>query len=180
MFDADKITVEVVSNLLHHMQWRYLGQLWFAPPDVIGASSQPHPAEQSPMREMIETLCRVVNEKPERDDALTFEVMDMTQTIAETLYSAPLENSYTIPDSFWSSDLGQLIMQAQLWARGDQLITLSEAARILRGSAETRDLVYINDLITRGKLTRYIDPGEPNPQHAGRVSLQQVHALRDV
>jgi hypothetical protein len=179
LFDVNKITVEIVSNLLYHLQWRYLGQLWFAPPDVLGTSGQPHPAEQSPLREMIETLCRVVNDQPKRDDMLTFEVMGMTQSIMETLYASPLEPSYTIPDTFWTSELGQLVMQAQLWARGDELVTLTEAARVLRGSAETRDLVYVNDLIARGKLTRYLDPSESNPQRAGRVSRQQVEALRN-
>lgn len=178
MFDAEKITRDVIFRVMNHMEWKYLNQLWFVAPDVLSASAQPHPVEQSPLREIIHTLCRVVNEQPERDDQTVFEVMDMTQSLAETLYSTPLDSAYIIPEHFWTTDLGKLIVIARLWAQGDELITLSEAAQILRGAAEDRDLVYINDQIKRGRLTRYTDPDEPNPQRAGRVSRQQVERLK--
>lgn len=178
MFDADKLSAEIISRVMHHMTWRYLNQLWFVAPDVLRASAQPHPVEQSPLREIIHTLCRVVNEQPERDEQTVYEVMDMTQTLTETIYSNALDSTYVVPEHFWMTEIGQLIMLAQLWASGDELITLSEAAKILRGSVEDRDLVYVNDQIKRGRLTRYADPDEPNPQRAGRVSRQQVEALK--
>lgn len=178
MFNADKIAAETISQVIHHMEWKYLHQLYFAPPNVMAASGQPHPLQQSPLREQIDTLCRLVNDKPAWDEMLAGEVMEITQSIAETLFSNPLISAYEIPQAFWSSDLGQLVLQAQLWARGDELIALKEAAEILRGSSEPRDLVWINDQIGKGKLTRYVDPGEANPQHAGRVSRAQVEGLK--
>lgn len=178
IFDANKLSAEIISRVMHHMTWKYLNQLWFVAPDVLTTSGQPHPVEQSPLREIIHTLCRVVNEQPERDEQTVYEVMDMTQSLVETLYSNPLDGSYIVPEHFWTTELGQLIMLAQLWARGDELITLSEAAQILRGSVEDRDLVYVNDQIKRGRLTRYTEPDEPNPQRAGRVSRQQVETLK--
>lgn len=178
MFDAEKLTLEIVSRVMHHMTWKYLHQLWFVAPDVLSASAQPHPVEQSPLREIIHTLCRVVNDQPERDEQTVYEVMDMTQSLVETLYSTALDGSYIVPEHFWTTEIGKLIMLAQVWAFGDELITLSEAAKILRGTAEDRDLVYVNDQIKRGRLTRYTDPDEPNPQRAGRVSRQQVEALK--
>jgi len=178
MFDANKLSAAIISRVMNHMTWKYFNQLWFVAPDVLSASAQPHPVEQSPLSEIIHTLCRVVNTQPERDDATVFEIMDMTQTLAETLYSTPLDGSYSIPDHFWTTETGQLIALAQLWAQGDELITLSEAAKILRGASGDRDLVYINEQIRRGRLTRYTDPDETNPQRAGRVSRLQVEGLK--
>lgn len=178
MFDANKITVEVVSQLLQHFQWRTGALLWFAVPDVVSAANQPHPLEQSPVRDYVETLCRVVNEQPPRDEVLVAEIYDITQALAEGLCSHAWGHGYEIPRAFWGTEIGQLIVRAQLWARGDELITLSEAARILRGSAEDRDLIYINSLLQSGKLTAYTDPAEPNPQRARRVSRADVEALK--
>lgn len=176
MFDANKITAELVSQLMHHFQWHTGALLWFVAPTV---TNQPHPLEQSPVREYVETLCRVVNTQPERDEGLEYEVLDITQTLAEGLCSLPWANGYEIPAEFWATDIGQLIIHAQLWARGDTLITLSEAARILRGASNDRDLVYVNALIERGQLTAYTDPTEPNPQRARRVSRADVEALSE-
>lgn len=177
MFDANKITAEIVMQMLDHFQWRTGALLWFAVPDVVSAANQPHPLEQSPVRDYVETLCRIVNEQPARDEVLVAEVYDITQSLAEGLCSHAWGHGYEIPRSFWGTEIGQLIVRAQLWARGDELITLTDAALILRGAAENRDLVYVNKIIEAGKLTAYIDLNEPNRTKARRVSRADVEAL---
>lgn len=183
MFDADQITKDTISAVIDHMTWKFHHQLMFAPQGIVEwLRGQPHPVKESPIKEQIETLCKVANGDIDRDTAdkmFIGEVMEMTQSVVETLYSTPLEVAYMIPETFWATDLGQVVMQAQLWARGDKLITLSEAAEILRGDTQKRDLIWINDQLKRGNLTRYVDPDENNPTKAGRVSLAQVEALRD-
>lgn len=180
-FDANELSKQVISSVMWHMTGKFLNQLWFVSPDMLRAtSSQPHPLEQSPLREQIEALCRVANGEIDRasaDEYFVGEVVEMMQSLMETLYSHPLENSYDIPAHFWQTQLGQVVAQSQLWLENDTLITLTEAAQILRGGSEQKDLVYVNDLIKRGSLTRYVAPDEPNPQHAGRVSRKQVEAI---
>lgn len=61
----------------------------------------------------------------------------------------------------------------------DDLITMSEAAELLRGEATDTTLAYIGSLVLRGKLIRYEDKNEPNPQRNGRVSRKAVMELKD-
>jgi hypothetical protein len=88
-------------------------------------------------------------------------------------------NAEHIDESFWQSEIGQVIERCQFWLAEDDLITHTEAAQMLRGSTSQADIMYVQRLIKRGKLTRYTDPNEPNPQRAGRVSRQEVEGLRD-
>lgn len=88
-------------------------------------------------------------------------------------------NGNVIDPEFWQSEIGQAILKVRLWLDNDELITLKEAAIILRGNAESRDLVWINDQIKKGKLTRYIDSDEPNPQRSGRVRKLDVISLEE-
>ncbi|GAB4528694.1 MAG: hypothetical protein OHK0046_47890 [Anaerolineae bacterium] len=181
MFNPEEISKDLVLKVLFHTQWKMLNNLFFAPPPLLGPlSSQPHPAVQSPIRDGIEQLCKAANGELQHDadGYLAMEIMQITQDIAEMLYVSPM-GDYQIPDAFWKTTLGQLIIHAQLWAQGDKLITMSEAAHILRGVADVTTLNYIASLVKTGKLTRYADPCEANPQRASRVSLRAVERLRD-
>lgn len=175
MFDATKIVQDITSRVMHHMTWQFMHQLYFMPPQMP-------PIEQSPLGEQIRQLCQVANGEIDRataDPMFVGETAEMVQSLMETLFSTPLINAYLIPESFWGTELGQVVQAVQLWLADDELITLSEAARILRGQAETRNLVYVRSLIDKGELTRYADPGEPNPQRAGRVRRSEVERLKD-
>lgn len=175
MFDADKIAAETINRVMQHWHWKFGAQLWFVAP--MPPTNQPHPLEQSPLREQITMICRAANGELARDDDVMGELGEMIQSLAETLYSTPLDNSYSIPASFWATELGQAVLHAQLWLRNDELITLTEAAKILRGSTEAADRMWVVEQIRRGRLTRYVDPTEPNPQKSGRASRQEVEAL---
>jgi len=178
MFNPDEITAEVVSKMLYHFQLHTGAMLFLSAPNIAHIAPA-HPLEQSPIRNYIATLCKIVNDQPERSEALASAVMGITQKITESLCKHAWAQDYDVPAAFWKTQIGALILAAQLWAQGDALITLSEAARILRGSAEDRDLRYVNRIIKERNLTVSIDPTEPNPQRARRVRRSEVEALRD-
>ena len=102
-------------------------------------------------------------------ESLRGEIADAVQTVLEHLFSPPGQAFYQIPTDFWSEPFGWLLLQAHIWATGDELITVTQAAELSGKSAPT-----ISQAIKRGALTRYIDPNESNPQHATRVLKSQV------
>lgn len=112
------------------------------------------------------------------DDAFDERVGDAYDMVMALLFSNAW-NSDSVDEAFWETPMGQTALKVRLWLNCDELITISEAATILRGSANNRDRVYVNSLITRGELVRYIDPSANNPTHAGRVSRAEVERLRD-
>lgn len=177
MFDLDKIAIETITEIEHHLQWKFLQELYFG-----GAEVQPHiptmPVEQSPIREQIALLVRCANGWM-REDARRSEVAETIQSLCETLFSNALFGSYEIPSQFWQTDLGKAIQHCQTWLHGEDLITLSEAAQIIRGGAGEADLISINGYIKRGTLRTFIDPDEPNPQRATRVLRGEAEAIRN-
>lgn len=86
-------------------------------------------------------------------------------------------NVILIDSTFWRTPAGWLLARVRVWLDGDELITLSEAARLVRGEASNASRRWINEQIQRGRLIRYVDPTEPNPTRAGRVSRLAVLAL---
>lgn len=86
-------------------------------------------------------------------------------------------NDEVIAESFWQSELGQQMEVVRFWLNGDELITITEAAQLLRGSTEHKHIAYVSALIKRGELERYADPSEPNPQRRTRVSRMEVEQL---
>jgi len=180
MFDPEKIAKETVQAVMSHADWKMLQQLYFVPPQL---PIEPHPARQSPLTEQITALCKVANGEVDRataDDHFVGEVYEICQSLAETLWSQPLSYHYTIPPQFWESDLGQVMMQAQAWARRDTLITISEAARMLYGESTPATNMRISRLLDKQELTRYHSADEPNPQHRARVSKAEIEELIDL
>jgi len=84
-----------------------------------------------------------------------------------------MPTNYHIPSEWWETPIGALTLRALIWAEGDVLITLSEAAEITG-----RTLSNLSQLLTRGKLTQYRDQAEPNPQKQTRVRRSEVEGLR--
>src|SRR5574343_150026 len=87
------------------------------------------------------------------------------QSLAERLFAVPgLGASYTIPEEFWQAPIGQMVALAFIWLEGDELITISEAARLSGKSIST-----ISSRIKRGALRSYPDPQAANPRREGRL-----------
>lgn len=120
------------------------------------------------------------NHDSDRDNDNLHEAVDEAHDLIMAMLFGHAWNGDIVDPHFWDTDIGRVMLNVRLWLDDDELITFSEAALILRGSSDTRDLVYINDQIKRGKLDRYTDLNEPNPQKAGRVSKQQVERVKNV
>lgn len=178
MFDAKAISREVVGKINQHIQHVFMAAFWGGAPKPDTAQMLVEAYESSPIVEEVTTLVRFANGEAEED--FEGEIQETIQGLCELLFVPIGEHySYTIPDEFWNTPLGQVMAYCQVKLRGDDLITISEAAQLLRGSADNRDLVAVNGYIERGKLKAYIDPQEPNPTKARRVSKQEVEQLKD-
>ncbi len=100
------------------------------------------------------------------------ETLEAVQSVCEWMFARPgMPSAYHIPPEWWETPVGWLCLRAHVWARGDELITLSEAERI---SGES--LSSLSQRIDRGALTGYRVPAEvePNPQRRTRVLRSEI------
>ncbi len=176
MFNADKISSDLIEQISHHLSRlmrHLLGEFAQVPlPDQIRQDS-------APLLEQVRLLVRVANGDIPGDladeDCLA-DVEEAIDSICQALFAAPgSPRRYTIPNSFWDTDLGQVIRQCQMWQRGDDLITFTEAAEIMWPDQDVQAArMRIKRMVERGELTGYTDPRASNPQHAARVSRLEV------
>lgn len=159
MFDAHAIALEVIPAVQRHLA-EVLGQLYFMPPDIDPVA----PLVNSPLRQRIALLVAVANGESQHEG----EVREALLQVSLLLDRLPPQPA-----------LQEVVDHVQLWLERDELITLSEAATILRGTADNRDLVAINGYIERGRLSVLRDPNEPNPTKARRVRRSEVEKLRE-
>lgn len=100
-------------------------------------------------------------------------LMEGIQDLMERLFAPPgLGSAYDIPARFWETDLGQMVSRAMVWARRDELISVSEAAE-LRGVT----IQAITNAVREGRLRRHINQDVVNPQHRTLVSRADVEAM---
>lgn len=111
-------------------------------------------------------------------DALSYSVDIALDAVLAALHRNAW-GSEDVDPAFWETELGRTLARVQMWLLDGDLWTISEAALVLRGAANDRDLVAINKLIARGALRVFVDPRVPNPQHARRVLRSDVWALQD-
>jgi hypothetical protein len=110
------------------------------------------------------------------DEDLIGDVEDAIDSVCSQLFRAPgSSRQYTVPPTFWNTPLGQVIRHCQVWLRGDDLITYTEAAELLWPDDDIQAArMRIKRLIERGMLSGYMEPRENNPQRAARVSRLEV------
>lgn len=162
MYYGEKIAIATIAGLQRRYQ-DIAEQLYFA-----GTNDDPVlPFEDSPIKQRIMLLCDVANGHS-KDEHL---VRDALLVVMTTLKHVPTYQQHP--------EMQAVIQHVRLWLNRDDLITLTEAAMILRGASEKRDLISINGYIKRGKLTAYTDPHEPNPTRSTRVSRKEVEFLRE-
>lgn len=101
-------------------------------------------------------------------------VAEGIQGLLEDLFAPPgLVYAYTIPSEFWNgTEFGRMVRDARLWARGDELITQTEAAEMTGLSVRA-----VGQRLQKGELTLYIDSDEVNPRKNRRVSRLEVERL---
>jgi len=107
---------------------------------------------------------------PDEAGELAVDVCAICQTLAEYLFQIPGDNLVTIPDSWASHPMGELWHKAMIWALGDDLITIAEAAKLAGVSTQA-----IHGRIARGSLQTYIDPSAP--AHQGRRLVRRTDVL---
>lgn len=102
-------------------------------------------------------------------------VAEGIQGLLKDLFSPPgMTFVYTIPPGFWNeTPFGRMVRDAHLWTRRDELITQTAAAGMVGVSVKA-----VGQKVDRGKLTLYVDDGEPNPQKNRRVSRREVEAWK--
>lgn len=124
------------------------------------------------LAEEVATIARAAAGELAHDEWNAGIVEETVQTLMETVFSNATAYNYTIPTEFWNSDVGQMVARAMLWVRGDELITITEAAEI-RGVTPQA----ISQAVDAGRLTAHIDPGAPQRQGRRLVVRSEVEAM---
>ena len=109
----------------------------------------------------------------ERSCETTEEISMAIFDLLEMLWSRPGCSELVDPPlSFWTGQFGYMVLQADLWASDDRLITMKEAATLLGVSLQS-----LRGSINFGVLSEYRDIHEANPRRATRLRLSEVMQL---
>jgi hypothetical protein len=101
------------------------------------------------------------------------EVSMVVFDLLEMLWSRPGSPELVDPPlAFWAGEFGYMVLQADIWASQDRLITMKEAASILRISLQS-----LRGKVNAGVLSEYRDISEKNPRRAARLRLHDVQQL---
>lgn len=161
MFDANDIALHTISAVQAHYRDIAM-QLYF-----LGSNDDPiAPLQDSPIRQRIELLVDVANGATYHEGI----VGEALQSVQYTLLHIPAHK--------WHADLQAVLIRCEAFVRADELITITEACKLLRGEATDTNMRYVNYQIQSGKLTAVIDPAELNPQRNRRVWRGDVLKLR--
>lgn len=82
-----------------------------------------------------------------------------------------LEIPRQVPAEFWVTPLGKVLLDAMLWADQDELVTLSQAAKV-----SGRSLSQLSSY-ARGRIPSFLVLTK-NPTHATRLRMSDVLALK--
>lgn len=170
MFNADKITRDIHAEIDRHLFWllqsRYIGGAEIAP------LLQVEPADQSPISDAVRLLVNAANNEIDRttaDASVVASVHEAVQSLCETLFATALENAYSIPGTFWQSEIGrQMITAAQAWARGTNTVLATDDEEWLT-SKQVAEISGGNERIIRDILNDPTDRATffPNARAAG-------------
>ena len=110
-----------------------------------------------------------LNNDPDRAGEVSMAVFDLL----EMLWSRPgCPELVDPPLAFWTGEFGYMVLQADVWASQDRLITMKEAASILNISLQS-----LRNKVNAGGLSEYRDISERNPRRAARLRLHEVQGL---
>ena len=176
-------TQAVLSQVQH--AWLKTGQeLYFGGVDALTVNLT-QPFASSPLKTECDLLEFVASGKMPRKTTNDDDVAEVTETLQSMieLLCSPIAggNGYTIPDGFWKQDpIGTTLIRVVWWLRGEELISLDEAAKLLfpkrSSGGALQALIY---RITEGELQAYPNPFATNPRNKGRMVLRsEVEALR--
>jgi len=128
----------------------------------------------SALADQLAEIARLAAGELSIEAAINLGVGESIQDLCERLFAAPgAGTAYRIPAEFWTSPIGAIVAKAHFALRGDEMITITEAAELLGIS-----LSAVSNRIDRGTLQSFRDPDEPNPQRARRVLRSHVERLK--
>jgi hypothetical protein len=131
----------------------------------------------------IELLCRIANGSVDRSTAakrFVARAEDTIRRVISLLCERPFftTNVPLAPKEFAQTHIGQLICACQKWVYEPHWMSYQQATTLLFGQASRKAFNRINRLVAEGKLTRYEDPDEPNPQRAGRLDRREIEQMK--
>lgn len=186
-YDPNAVIDETVTPLLatisRSLNMLYAGGAQIVPniPAEAAGSSK---FTQSPLAGHIRTLCRVANGEAVVSDHRIHaqqrnDLIEAMKAVMDLLFPMrPNERVREIQPAFYFTLLGRIYLRCEAALRGeDDAITISEAARKLYGSAGAAEQARVARMIERREIQAWIDPDEPNPQRARRVSRTEVSLL---
>ena len=159
----------------------FLQQWWFSFSQEALRSSQtiqlpdlkPQDLLEEELGQMLKLIALAAEEKLEYSQATAEEVSMAVFDLLEMLWSRPGCSELVDPPlAFWAGEFGYMVLQADLWASQDQLITMTEAATILQISLQS-----LRNKINFKMLAEYRDIHEANPRRATRLRLRDVRQL---
>ncbi|MCL4878139.1 MAG: hypothetical protein KJ064_15880 [Anaerolineae bacterium] len=182
MFDPEQLTQEVIQQMTTH--FAHLVNTLLQDKNKLSLLTTDNWREvfdrYSSLVQDIRLLTRIANgDIPGdlADDDLMSDVSQAIESVCRALFTSPRQ--YSVPSAFWNTELGTVIQHCQLWLRGDDLISYTEAAELLWPEEDIQAArMRIKRMVERGELTPYTDPRENNPQRAARVSREEVLSLR--
>lgn len=162
-------TEETISTFLTEF-WR--DRTWQLEQTVIGVQIS-YPGEAlytSVLAQELHDLARAANGQMAATEDNRGEMHELCQKLAEWLFAAPVgTNHYEIPDYFADTPLGFLWWKALLWAEGDELVTIADAAKIAGVTPQA-----ISQRVDRGTLRSFTDPTAPQRQARRLVRRRDV------
>ena len=105
---------------------------------------------------------------PDTDENKLY-VHEICQGVAEWLFSIPGSYTYEIPEHFYQTPFGSLWAAALIWASGDELITIQEAAELAG--------ITVQAVSQSKKIKFYVNPLAPERQGRRLVSKRSVLAI---
>ena len=138
--------------------------------------------KQAPLATNLRLLIEIANGEQTRGEAspaFVDQVEIALQAVRDALFGNALHTPITIPDEFWSSEIGVLCSRVRWWISVDDLITISNAAALAFGENTQATRMRIVRAIDNGLLDWIPDPSVANPQQNRRVLRTQVERLRD-
>jgi hypothetical protein len=169
-----EITEQTIKNFM--VNW-YNDLTWQVSQTVMDASMPILDADQlynQPFGQDLQMLGMAADGELVKTFENVDEVIGVIQKLAEWMFARPGQGAmYEIPASFWQSEIGWVALQAYLWAHDDELITITEAAKMLGKTIST-----VSSMVQRGQLTGYSDPNEHNPRRQTRLSKIQVEEMQ--
>lgn len=124
-----------------------------------------------PMAETLAGIARAAAGERKHDEFNDGVLNEEIQSVMESLFSTPVAYAYTIPDVFWTTELGKMLARARLWLRND-LITIADAAKKYGISVQA-----VSQAVDSGRLQTFVDPDTGARQGRRLISESEAKFL---